>query len=430
MTQIIKPTNELPYSYVYSIPVKFNSFDRKIFIPCTQIHVTITDYERSMTAHLFNPILYTIQLQHGSFTWTIKKRYKDFAAIHNSLRMFRASLNFPLPSRTHREIRSSFRANKSSVISTISSSNINVAAAATEEADKKKRQVKKKKKKGSLPRFPKKPDIMLTADQIPSRIKQLENYLYNLLNITLYRNHHDTITFLEVSNFSFIAALGEKGREMMIKKRNGSTNPGHKKCNLLGCFTLGCCIRCNYFCSESCCTQWQQRWLFVKETCFGLIRPKDGIVRSVILFDQGFETSLGMYNTGLRSGVQIANSSRYMVIKFPTKKIAKEWNSYLKQVANSSARDFTSPNPHNSFAPVRTGSLAGWFVDGSNYMSAVADALEGALDEIFIADWWLSPEIYMKRPTLDGEYWRLDKILLRKAVSDGMGKNLIIMTFS
>lgn len=265
---MIRPTNELPYSYVYSIPVKFNSFDRKIFISGTQIHVTITNYERSMTAHLFNPILYTIQLQHGSFTWTVQKRYKDFATLHNSLRIFRASLNFPLPSRTHREIRSSFRANhKVSVVSAISNSNLNVAAAASaegaSEANRKKTSVKKKKKKGSLPRFPKRPDIMLTADQIPSRILQLEKYLYNLLNITLYRNHHDTISFLEVSNFSFIAALGEKGREMIIKKKTGSTNPGHKRCNLMGCLSFACCIRCNYFC-DGCCTQWQGEKLFLK----------------------------------------------------------------------------------------------------------------------------------------------------------------------
>lgn len=50
-------------------------------------------------------------------------------------------------------------------------------------------------------------------------------------------------------------------------------------------------------------------------------------------------------------------------------------------------------------------------------MSAVADALEDAKEEIFIADWWLSPEIYMKRPMPGGDYWRLDKILQRKAVS-------------
>lgn len=70
-----------------------------------------------------------------------------------------------------------------------------------------------------------------------------------------------------------------------------------------------------------------------------------------------------------------------------------------------------------SFAPVRLDTQAAWFVDGSSYMAAVADAMEKAKEEIFIADWWLSPEIYMKRPALSGEHWRLDKILQRKAVS-------------
>lgn len=50
-------------------------------------------------------------------------------------------------------------------------------------------------------------------------------------------------------------------------------------------------------------------------------------------------------------------------------------------------------------------------------MSAVADAIDAAKEEIFIADWWLSPEIYLKRPAVEGDYWRLDKLLQRKAVS-------------
>lgn len=57
------------------------------------------------------------------------------------------------------------------------------------------------------------------------------------------------------------------------------------------------------------------------------------------------------------------------------------------------------------------------FVDGSTYFEAVADALDKAKEEIFIADWWLSPELYMKRPVIQGQVWRLDHILKRKAVS-------------
>ena len=70
-----------------------------------------------------------------------------------------------------------------------------------------------------------------------------------------------------------------------------------------------------------------------------------------------------------------------------------------------------------SFAPIRNGSQAKWYVDGQDYMAAVADSIEAAEKEIFITDWQLNPHIFMKRPDsgVDSLLWRLDKMLLRKA---------------
>lgn len=92
-------------------------------------------------------------------------------------------------------------------------------------------------------------------------------------------------------------------------------------------------------------------------------------------------------------------------------------------------RSFTQPNPHKSFVPYRCPIMATWFVDGADYMSAVADALESATEEIFIADWWLSPEIHLKRPISQGDYWRLDNILERKAVSSNFKLKTYSMQF-
>lgn len=78
--------------------------------------------------------------------------------------------------------------------------------------------------------------------------------------------------------------------------------------------------------------------------------------------------------------------------------------------------DFVQKNDNGSFVPKRKNNKSSWFVDGSSFMSAVADAIECAKEEIMIADWWLSPEIYMKRPVFEGNKWRLDTILQRKAV--------------
>ena len=71
----------------------------------------------------------------------------------------------------------------------------------------------------------------------------------------------------------------------------------------------------------------------------------------------------------------------------------------------------------DSFAPIRNGSQAKWYVDGQDYMAAVADSIEAAEKEIFITDWQLNPHIFMKRPDsgVDSLLWRLDKMLLRKA---------------
>jgi len=48
---------EIPFTSIYGPSVKFNSFQRKVFIPGREIHVRIVDTERSVTTHLLNPNL-------------------------------------------------------------------------------------------------------------------------------------------------------------------------------------------------------------------------------------------------------------------------------------------------------------------------------------------------------------------------------------
>ncbi|KAI0837866.1 phospholipase D/nuclease [Hypoxylon sp. FL0890] len=69
----------------------------------------------------------------------------------------------------------------------------------------------------------------------------------------------------------------------------------------------------------------------------------------------------------------------------------------------------------NSYFPVRDGNLIKWYVDGRDYFWAVSVALEKAKETIYIADWWLSPELFMRRPPYYNQEWRLDKILKRRA---------------
>lgn len=48
-------------------------------------------------------------------------------------------------------------------------------------------------------------------------------------------------------------------------------------------------------------------------------------------------------------------------------------------------------------------------------MWAVSVGLESAKETIYIEDWWLSPELFLRRPPFFNQEWRLDKIIKRAA---------------
>uniref|UniRef100_A0A8C2CUC0 Phospholipase n=1 Tax=Cyprinus carpio TaxID=7962 RepID=A0A8C2CUC0_CYPCA len=228
---------------------------------------------------------------------------------------------------------------------------------------------------------------------------QLEDYLRNILKRHLYRTHPATLEFLEVSQISFIQDLGPKGIEGLILKKSGGN-------------TFPVCYWCG---SNSVCYRWSKRWLVVKDSFVLYMRPEDGQVGTVILYDKGFHIKIGTRETGVRHGVTIENLCRALTIKCSTYRQARWWGHSIDEFSQMFGQDFLRENRHGSFTPVRENTSLKWFVNAAGYFDAIADALEGAKEEIFITAWWLSPEIFLKRPVVDGNMWRLDHVLKRKA---------------
>lgn len=135
-----------------------------------------------------------------------------------------------------------------------------------------------------------------------------------------------------LSYLSFIADLGMKGKEGVVLKRTGSG--ARSRCNFCGLLEGMFCVRCNHFCA-SICGKWHSRHLVVKDTFIAYMDPKDGKLKSVILMDNAFGISFGMYTTGLRNGLQIINLSRHIVFKCWTRRQAKEWMEFIQQVINT-----------------------------------------------------------------------------------------------
>ncbi|XP_014276337.1 phospholipase D1 isoform X1 [Halyomorpha halys] len=370
------------FRLVHKEPVKFKSPQRRVFNSDQEIYLDIIDYERSVTTHIIYPNLYTIQLRYGEFMWTVKKRYSQIYQLHQQLRLYRASLKIPLPTKAHKERRSSFK----------------------QEASRNKHSNRK------MPRFPSKPEALVPIEQLPTRMQQLEDYLRSLLKIKIYRNHHELANFFEVSHLSFIYELGDKGKEGMVQKRTQRTASGSSAWNICGCLNQNLCVRCNFVCADLC-GSWRTRWLVVKDNFIVYTQPSSGREKCVLLFDSAFEVSCGIFPTNV---LLITNLSRQVVIKCPTRRTARDWQTYIREKLRNEGADFTQRSRYMSFVPPRPNVFGCWLTDGCSYMSAVASALEQAKQEIYIADWWLSPEIQLRRPPV-GETYRLDRILQKKA---------------
>lgn len=110
----------------------------------------------------------------------------------------------------------------------------------------------------------------------------------------------------------------------------------------------------------------------------------------------------------------LENNERKLVMIPKSQNEHKLWLMSLnKMVANN---PWALQHRFNSFAPIRQNCFAQWFVDGRDYFWAVSSAIEMAKDVIFIQDWWLSPELYLRRPANGNQQFRVDRLLQRKAL--------------
>lgn len=145
------------------------------------------------------------------------------------------------------------------------------------------------------------------------------------------------------------------------------------------------------------------------------------------MFDHTLRVRVGIHYTGEKYGIVLYTSSRRLKIKVRDSYELADW---IEGIADSIAKSpYCKKNRFSSFSPIRSKNWCKAYINAHEYYKDLALDLEKAKSEIYITDWWLSPEVYLVRPikrvkiTLpDGseEYrldtkWRLDQILKRRA---------------
>ena len=111
--------------------------------------------------------------------------------------------------------------------------------------------------------------------------------------------------------------------------------------------------------------------------------------------------------------LKLANSERKLKLISDNERQLQQFEDSIREMVATSP--WAQVNRFESFAPVRPNCFAQWLVDGRDHMWVVSRALNQAKDVIYIHDWWLSPELYMRRPPAISQKWRLDRLLKRKA---------------
>uniref|UniRef100_A0A8D1KB77 Phospholipase n=1 Tax=Sus scrofa TaxID=9823 RepID=A0A8D1KB77_PIG len=354
----------IPFSAIYKTQ-GFKEPSIQTYLSGCPVKVQVLEVERfTSTTRVPSINLYTIELTHGEFKWQVKRKFKHFQEFHRELLKYKAFIRIPIPTRRH----------------TFRRQNV-------------------KEEPREMPSLPRSSENMIREEQFFGRRKQLEDYLTKLLKMPMYRNYHATTEFLDISQLSFIHDLGPKGIEGMIMKRSG----GHR---IPG---LNCCGQ------GRACYRWSKRWLIVKDSFLLYMKPDSGAIAFVLLVDKEFKIKVGKKETETKYGLRIDNLSRTLILKCNSYRHARWWGGAIEEFIQKYGPNFLKDHRFGSYAAIQENTLAKWYVNAKGYFEDVANAMEEAKEEIFITDWWLSPEIFLKRPVVEGNRWRLDCILKRKA---------------
>lgn len=248
--------------------------------------------------------------------------------------------------------------------------------------------------------------------------KKLEAYLYQLITYLIFRPDSNRLCkFLELSALGVRLAAegGYHGKEGLMMIRSGKGIDFRKT-----------------WAPSLLAKRHTPKWFLVRHSYVVCVdSPEEMNVYDVFLADSDFSIQSNKLRLRDQKPKEIAseaktsathpnhhqlrltNSERRVKLLAKNERQLHQFEDSIKFMASTTL--WAKPQRFGSFAPVRHKVYAQWLVDGRDYMWNVSRAISMARDVIYIHDWWLSPELYMRRPAAISQKWRLDRLLQRKA---------------
>lgn len=242
--------------------------------------------------------------------------------------------------------------------------------------------------------------------------KKLEQYLQQLITFVIFRPDSNRLCkFLELSALGVRLAQegGYHGKEgfMMIQSNKAANQTGWNP---------------HWFKQQA----HMPKWFLVRHSYVCCVdSPEEMNIYDVFLVDMDFhidekkgaremaskaKTSAAHPNAHM---LRLVNSERKLKLLAKNERQMGQFQESIKFMMSQT--EWSKSHRFDSFAPVRHNVWAQWLVDARDYMWNVSRAISMARDVIYIHDWWLSPELYLRRPPAISQKWRLDRLLQRKA---------------
>lgn len=280
--------------------------------------------------------------------------------------------------------------------------------------------------RGKAPKIPSFPDVLsyafqkakISDEQRLSRLalnrrKALEEYMNKCMLRLNMKSCNELMQFLEVSALSFKDDMGWKGKEGYVQLKINIQNSS----SMFNCFPN--LIK----------EKWESNWLILRDSYIAISKKIDDICPSdIYLFINSTridtKSELSVNNPLKRDVIVISDNKTKIELKFDNHNVFCEWLNQIQFSIDKSL--FTKHNKHSSFSPIRNNIWCSWYVDAADYYYDLSNQIENAKKCIYILDWWLSPELYLRRPPSLHEEYRIDRLLKRKAEQ---GVNIYIIVY-
>ncbi|CAB4388903.1 unnamed protein product [Rhizophagus irregularis] len=232
------------------------------------------------------------------------------------------------------------------------------------------------------------------------RRKTLQEYLIRLIGVLRKHVSYDLNEFLELSAISITRDMGWKGKECYLENKVEKFRKPRF-----------------FWRMRNSNEKWEKEWVIVRDSYIAFCSHiSSSSPADVFLMDKYFKCDRteihGIHKVLLHDRIDLSNSSRKIELRGDKRTLESLMESINKVKISS---PWVRQHRFDSYAPIREAAKIKWYVDGKDYFFAVSQAILAAKSEIYIEDWWLSPELYLRRPPSENEDFRLDNLLKKKA---------------